>query len=110
MKMMNNIIEKKDYFNSLYSYYQELLTEKQRVVFESYYFEDFSLKEISLELDVSRNAIWDILKTVEKNLEDYEKKLKLYENDLKLRNLLHILENHVDEAGLEIINKIKEME
>ena len=39
--------------------------------------EDLSLKEISEELNVSRNAIHDSLKRSVAILEDYEMKLKL---------------------------------
>mgnify|MGYP003442078960 CR=1 FL=1 len=33
---MNNLIEKKTYYNILYSYYGELLTDKQKEVFEKF--------------------------------------------------------------------------
>lgn len=78
MKMANNQIDKKVYYSSLYDYYQKLLTEKQCNIFEDYYFNDYSLSEIADNLNVSRNAIWDILKKVEHNLEDYETKLELH--------------------------------
>lgn len=107
---MNNTIQKKDYYNFLYSYYQNLFTPKQKEVFESYYFEDYSLAEIAQSLDVSRNAIWDILKKVEHNLDEYEEKLHLYANEQKLNDYLVQLETHVDETGKKILNKIKEME
>ena len=38
--MMNQNLEKKNHYNILYSYYQDLLTEKQKEVFENYYFEE----------------------------------------------------------------------
>lgn len=106
---MNNI-QKKDYYNFLYSYYQNLLTDKQRIVFENYYYEDYSLSEIAESLHVSRNAIWDLLKKVEHNLDEYEAKLHLFHQDKKLNEYLNELENHLDEEGKEILNKIKEME
>lgn len=107
---MNQSLEKKNHYNFLYSYYQELLTEKQREVFESYYFQDYSLSEISEELNVSRNAIWDLLKKVEHNLDEYEKKLKLYEKALEFNKMLDSLESHLDEEGLKKLNQIREME
>lgn len=107
---MNSSLKKKDYYNFLYSYYQNLLTEKQKEVFESYYFEDYSLAEIAESMEVSRNAIWDLLKKVEHNLEEYELKLHLYEQDKKLNKYLEQLETHLDEEGKQILNKIKEME
>lgn len=107
---MNQSLEKKNHYNFLYSYYQELLTSKQREVFESYYFQDYSLSEIAEDLNVSRNAIWDILKKVEINLDEYEKKLGLYQKNIEITKLLDGLDNHVDEEGLEILKVLKEME
>lgn len=106
---MNNI-QKKDYYNFLYPYYQNLLTDRQRIIFESYYYEDYSLSEIANSLNVSRNAIWDVLKKVEHNLDEYETKLHLFHQDKKLNQYFNELENHLDEEGKKILNKIKEME
>lgn len=107
---MNQNLEKKNHYNFLYSYYQELLTQKQRDVFESYYFQDYSLSEIAEELNVSRNAIWDLLKKVEVNLDDYEKKLGLYQKSLETSKLYDDLEKHLDNEGIIILNQIREME
>ena len=108
--MMNQNLEKKNHYNILYSYYQDLLTEKQKEVFENYYFEDYSLSEISLALKVSRNAIWDLLKKVERNLDNYENKLHLYQKNINLNKKLDLLKKYVNPEGLKIIEKIKEME
>ena len=107
---MNDNLEKKNYYNSLYPYYQPLLTSKQQEVFENYYFEDYSLAEIAESFEVSRNAIWDILKKVEHNLDEYESKLKLYSKNLLLDEYLEQLQKNCNEEGKEIIKKIKEME
>lgn len=105
--MMNQNLEKKNHYNILYSYYQDLLTEKQKEVFENYYFEDYSLSEISLALKVSRNAIWDLLKKVERNLDNYENKLHLYQKNINLNKQLDLLKKYVNPEGLKIIEKIK---
>ena len=44
----------------LYDYYSELLSAKQRQVFELYYNEDLSLSEISEQLDITRQGVRDI--------------------------------------------------
>lgn len=105
-----NDLEKKDLYNILYGYYQLLLTEKQREIFELYYANDYSLSEIAEELKVSRNAIWDTLKNVIEKLEEYESKLHLYQNDRILKNKLNELEKYTNEDGVKIINEIREME
>lgn len=107
---MTNTVEKKDYYNFLYTYYQNLFTVKQKEVFESYYFEDYSLSEISESLGVSRNAVWDLLKKVEHNLDEYESKLGLYQKNKTLEQYLNDLMPYTTEEGKAIIHRIKEME
>ncbi len=107
---MDQNLEKKNHYNFLYPYYSNLLTTKQCEVFENYYFEDYSLSEISESLGVSRNAIWDLLKKVEHNLDDYEEKLGLFKKNQALNNMLDALEKYVNQDGLTVINQIREME
>ena len=61
----------------LYDFYGELLTEKQKQVYELHYQNDLSLTEIGEELSISRQAVRDQLKRTEKILQDYEEKLQL---------------------------------
>ena len=61
----------------LYDFYGELLTEKQKQVFDLHYQDDLSLSEIGEELSISRQAVRDQLKRTEKILRDYEQKLGL---------------------------------
>jgi len=60
--------------NYLLDFYKILLTEKQKFALEMYYQEDLSLVEIAQNLDVSRQAIYDLLKRGENILEEYEDK------------------------------------
>ena len=61
----------------LFEQYKELLTDKQREIVSLYYEEDYSLGEISENLNVSRQGIYDTLKRSEKILKEYENKLHL---------------------------------
>ncbi|MDD3570802.1 MAG: YlxM family DNA-binding protein [Lachnospiraceae bacterium] len=63
----------------LFDFYGELLTEKQKTIFELFHLNDFSLTEIGNELNISRQAVRDQIKRTEKILLDYEEKLKLVE-------------------------------
>ena len=85
-------MNKKVYYNFLYDYYKELLTEKQRNYFEEYYFNDFSLQEIGENEKVSRNAVFNQVKNVEEKLEEFESKLSLYKNGLRIRDLIKDLD------------------
>ena len=91
------------YYNELYDYYKDLLTEKKRMYFEDYYFNNLSLGEIGENYDVSRNAVHNQLKIIESKLEEYEKKLKLYE---KRNKIVEILTNKIDNNIMEIIKGI----
>ena len=70
-------IEKMVEIGLLFEQYKELLTEKQREMVSLYYEEDYSLGEISENLGVSRQGVYDTLKRSEKILREYENKLHL---------------------------------
>ena len=72
-------IEKMVEIGLLFEQYKELLTDKQREIVSLYYEEDYSLGEISENLNVSRQGVYDTLKRSEKILKDYENKLHLVE-------------------------------
>lgn len=71
-------IEKNYRINSLFEFYQPLLTKKQNDYLELYYGDDYSLGEIAENFNVSRQAVYDNIKRTESILEDYEEKLHLY--------------------------------
>lgn len=73
----------------LYDFYGELLTSKQKEIFELYYFNDYSLSEISSEYNISRQAILDTIRRSEKSIMRYEQTLSLvkkYKNQKELIN------------------------
>lgn len=72
-------LEKNYRINSLFAFYQPLLTVKQNNYMQLYYGDDYSLGEIAEEFNVSRQAVYDNLRRTEKILEDYEAKLHLYQ-------------------------------
>ncbi|WP_129597303.1 YlxM family DNA-binding protein [Anaerophilus nitritogenes] len=80
----------------LYDFYGQLLTGKQQEILELYYGNDFSLGEISEELGVSRQAIYDTIKRTEKLLFGYEEKLGLLQkfllNKKQVEEILSIVE------------------
>lgn len=90
----------RDYLVMLYDFYGELFNEKQREYFEEYYFQNLSLGEISVNLGVSRNAIYKGIRVVEEKLKFYEEKLRLFhknqvicdiikkENDEEIKKML----------------------
>ena len=63
----------------LYDFYANLLTEKQKLVYELHYLNDLSINEIAEEQNISPQAVWDLVKRTEKILDNYEQKLNLIE-------------------------------
>ena len=57
--------------------YGNLLTEKQKQIFQMYYFDDLSLFEIAEELKISRQGVRDSLVKAEQLLVDTEQKCEL---------------------------------
>ena len=87
----------------LYDYYAELLTPKQRNYFKDYYFENFTLSEMSENYDISRNPIHKNLKETEEKLFYYEEKLKLYEKNKKIKKIIYELDDDIKNKILELI-------
>jgi len=88
-------MDKKIYYNELYDFYKELLTEKQRDYYEGYYFQDYSLSEIAENENVSRNAVHHQIQIVLERLDFYEEKLHLRENTMKIRKIIEPLDEEI---------------
>ena len=69
----------------LYDFYGELLTEKQRRLFEMHFYEDLSLGEIGDIEGISRQGVFQQLKRGSQALKEYESKLRLVEKFLKIK-------------------------
>ena len=74
--------------NLLLDFYGNMLTEKQRQIMSLYIEEDTSLSEIAAELNTSRQAIYDAVKSSEKLLLSFEEKLKCVERYLGNRAII----------------------
>lgn len=81
-------MDERIYLIDLYDIYGELLDDKKKEYFESYYFDNLSLGEISENLGISRNAVHKQLKVVEEYLRFYEEKLELYSKRKELESII----------------------
>ena len=81
--MMNNLLDKRNYYCELYNLYSSLLNETTRNRFTQFYFDDLSLSEIAEKENVSKNAVLLSIKKGEKELLSYENKLKLFSKNKK---------------------------
>ena len=81
MQGMEKIVEK----TLLYDFYGELLTDHQREVYGDVVLGDLGYSEAAQEYGVSRQGVHDLVKRVDRQLEDYEKKLGLVKRFLEIR-------------------------
>ena len=61
----------------LFDFYGDILTPRQRELFDLYYNEDLSLAEIAENCGISRQGVWDIIKRAEDTLRKTEEKTGL---------------------------------
>lgn len=95
-------IDTKIDITNLFEIYKDLLTDKQKEVFQQYYYEDESINEIAQQLAISKNAVFNNLEKTKKNLLRFESTLHVYYNKSFNISLLEAYE--IDES---IINQLK---
>lgn len=93
----------RDYIIVLYDYYGELLSDKQRLYFEEYYFNNLSLAEISENYGISRNAIHKGIQGVVSKLLDYEDKLHLYDKSIKIEGIIDNIDDKLRDKIKDIL-------
>lgn len=85
---MAETMDKKMRLGDLYDHYGKLLTQKQQEILDQYCMEDLSLAEISENLVISRQAVFDTVRKVEKQLDELESNLNLLARHQKRKSLL----------------------
>ena len=76
----------------LYDFYGELLTPRQREMYESVVLEDYSISEIAAEQQISRQGVHDMIRRCDAALEDYEARLHLVDRFLEIRRQVRRIE------------------
>lgn len=94
------MMESREYLNSLFDIYKELLTPTEKETFIDYYVEDLSLQEIADNRNISRSSAGKTLKSAVKKLLNYENILKMYLKNDKLKQIL--VENDINKIKNEI--------
>ena len=94
------MLAKLEKFNELLDLYGNLLTSRQMEVMSLYYHEDWSYQEIADELEISKSAVYDIIKRVSNNLVETEEKIGF----LKYRNRIKQALDDLPEKSLDDIN------
>jgi len=81
-------MERTLYLTELFDIYGELFTDKQKEYFIDYYFNNYTLQEISENYNVTRNAVHKSLKETEEKLMLYEEKLNILKKKKKILELI----------------------
>lgn len=89
--MEKNVLER-----LLFDFYGELLTNKQKVIMDYYYNDDYNLAEIGDVVHVTRQGVYDVVKRSKAQMEAYENKLKLVERFLKSQTLIDGVINELE--------------
>ena len=76
-KMSGNKFEDRVDYALLYDFYGALLTDHQREIYEDVFYNDMSLSEVASIYGISRQAVSDLVKRINKILSGYEEKLEL---------------------------------
>jgi predicted DNA-binding protein YlxM (UPF0122 family) len=106
-------IEKLARMAMLFDFYGQLLTKKQQEIMEMFYADDLSLSEIAEECEISRQAVYDLLKRTEKILEGYEAKLRLVdkftEQNRKIAYIRDLVSLAQKTKDLKLLDRISEI-
>ena len=107
-----DLLEQRIHIIELYDIYHPLFTSKQKEYMEAYYFDNYSLTEISENYQVSRNAVHDLLKRTVQKLMDLEAKLHLLENDKKRSEIIEKIQKECTDKKvlkwIEALEKVSE--
>ncbi len=111
--MLDDSFKQRMRLGRLYDVYGPLLTAKQQSCMELYFCDDLSLAEIAAELDVSRQAVHDLIHRVEQILERYETKMKLLEREEKQQLLrmeaCRLLDGYMETNNTELLKRLKNL-
>lgn len=80
----------------LYDIYGDLLTEKQKSIFEEYYLFNLSLREIAENKKISYQAVRDSIKSSEKMLELFESKIGMKKTKENIEEVIKIIDENED--------------
>ena len=99
-------MEEREEIIELYELYKGLLTENQRLYFESYYYEDLSLNEIADNNKVSKSLVSKIINNTIKKIKHYEEVLNINYKEDELKKLLNkVNDDKIKKAIGEILYK-----
>jgi hypothetical protein len=100
MRVWSAVMDSILFKSLIYDFYNELLTEKQKTIYELYNHFDMSLSEIAQNMDITPQGVSDILRRSEKVLSNYENKLNFVQNYLKNQKELNEISVLIDKLDI----------
>ena len=95
----------------LFDFFGDMLTERQKEVYDLYYNEDLSLSEISENLGISRQGVRDLIVRSERSLSELEEKtgiIKRFEAMRVHAEKLEQVASWVEKTGLDESGEVAE--
>ncbi len=86
--------------------YGPVLTGKQALFSEMYFFDDLSLSEIAENEGISRQGVQDIIKRAERQLLYLEEKLKIYEKSIRQSEIIEEIDSAIKEKDIDKISNL----
>lgn len=106
MKNIDDILEQ----DLLYDFYGELLSDKQKRIYQEVIFNDYSISEVAKDEGITRQSVSDMIKRSDKTLLSYENKLGLVKKFLRTKKLVSeikkLSEKSLQEKDFSLISKI----
>ncbi len=90
-------MDKKAQVGLLFSFYRNMLTDRQNECVDLYYNEDLSLSEISEHLGITRQGVRDNIKRAEQSMYDIEQRLGLVSKFLRIQEKLDNIDDIIRE-------------
>lgn len=82
------MMESREYLNSLFDIYKELLTITEQVAFSEHFVEDLSMQEIADIKNISKSSVGKTVQRASEKLERYEGILHIYKAKKMLEEAL----------------------
>lgn len=87
----------------LFDFYGDLLTQRQRAVYEDAVFMDCSLSEVAAKYGISRQGVHDMLRRTKAALEKYEETLGLVDHFLNIKHRAEKILARTDDPEVKLL-------